>query len=65
MKKHTEEFNAPGEAWAESVDRFPDDTLLRKHGYKIHSRKNWRNPTWELGGNLVSQQIALGRIKEN
>lgn len=62
--KLTDEVEAPGTVWAEHRDRYPDDSRLRQHGYKIHSRKNGQEPIWELGGNLVPQHVALQRISE-
>jgi hypothetical protein len=41
--------------------RFAMDTLLRKHGWRIVTRK-YNNPKWEKDGIVLDEEEALGCI---
>ena len=44
---------------AEKDDRFPDDTALRKVGFRINARPKGKKPVWELAGDLFDESEAL------
>lgn len=46
-------------SWCERRDIHPLDTLLRKHGFKIHGRPRGSSPTWAKDGEVLIQEDAL------
>lgn len=46
-------------AFAETRDLHPTDILLRKHGFKIHSRPTNGVPVWSKGGFFLTQDEAV------
>lgn len=54
-----------GHAWAECLERFPQDDLLRKHGYAIARRPRGGEPVWRApDGEEVPQRKALKRVSK-
>lgn len=51
-----EDFLSPG---AGSTSRFPDDDILRLHGFTIHARPRNGQPVWRRGKKLLFQRDAL------
>lgn len=39
--------------------RFPEDQLLRQHGFKIYKRKEGEQPIWERDGRRFFESVAL------
>lgn len=62
LKKKTEEVIDTIHLFQEKENRFPLDILLRKHGYRIYSRKNNESPIWIKDKKLFHQEKALNRI---
>lgn len=54
-----------GHAFAEVVDRFPDDTRLRKAGFKIAYRPNGKEALWEKDGKLWAHSRVLELLSES
>lgn len=53
-----------GWRWAEVTERFPDDEMLRAHGYTILIRKGKEEPIWEdATGKQVSQKAAMRTVR--
>jgi hypothetical protein len=49
----------------DSTNRFSLDNILRKHGFKIHSRRGDREAVWDLQGVLFLESEALLRLNRN
>ena len=49
-------------AFQDTTGRFPLDSLLREHHYRIHSRPGAGEPTWERYGIVSVQSLALATI---
>lgn len=59
MKRH----NSASE-WREKKDRFPADSILRRHGWTIAARPE-RGPTlWRLGEEVLPENVALQRVAD-
>lgn len=51
-----------GHAFAATVNRHPEDILLREHGYRIFSRKKGRPAVWAKGARLLDHAKALEEL---
>ncbi len=49
-------------SFADRTGRFALDQLLRKHGYRIVSRRKREEPIWMKDGDRMSQSEALDRL---
>ena len=49
----------PGHAFAETRNRYPRDTRLRRAGFTIASRPKTGEPTWFLGGREFGEREAV------
>ena len=58
-KRELESLASPSQ---DHTPRFEIDQLLRKHGFKIHSRRGDKIAVWERGGELYTQNQALGEV---
>lgn len=52
------------ESWAEPRDRFPEDTILRGNGFRIHSRTSGKDPIWVKDGEFYDHMSALQQCPE-
>lgn len=59
LAKYDEDVPDTGSAWAERIDRFPLDSLLRKHGFKIHSRPRNQPARWTKDNDILVFEDAL------
>lgn len=51
---------------ADRTSRFAIDCLIRRHGYKIHTRKGLpHEPLWEKQGVVLAQSELLDTLDEN
>lgn len=48
-----------GHAFAETTDRFPLDTVLRRAGWRIHSRPSKGEAEWEKDGRMMKFSDAV------
>ncbi len=53
-----------GHPSAETRNLIPDDTLLRKHGFRVRSRPRKGPPTWSLAGKTYTEAEALALCAE-
>lgn len=48
-----------GSSFGETVDRYPKDQLLRRYGFKIHSRPAKGPVLWKREANIFTEELAL------
>lgn len=58
-KKYLDNDLPTESSWAETRDLKPLDSLLRKYGFKIHSRPRNGPATWIKDGTVLEQEDAL------
>lgn len=54
--------------WAAPAGRYPNDDLLRKHGFQIHSRVRKREnlvSSWTMNGKVYTEEEALKMVGES
>jgi hypothetical protein len=49
-------------AWKENRNLYPIDQLLRKHGFRIHSRQLGKMAVWKRGEDFYTEAEALATI---
>ncbi len=66
MSKPKEPEDDGRHPWASSVDRYPDDELLRRHGFSISIRREGSEPVWYHRGRArpVTQTEAIRMVAE-
>jgi len=61
----TQEVADAGHAFAEVVNRFPEDIRLHRAGFKIAHRPNGKEALWEKYGKLWAHSRALESLSES
>lgn len=59
VRKGSDEVEADSHPSEDSSGRFPDDQLLRHHGFHIVKRKRGHVPTWSRDGQEYTEAQAL------
>ncbi|MDE2095750.1 MAG: hypothetical protein KGL39_00715 [Patescibacteria group bacterium] len=63
IKKKVSEPKDDRHPFASNSSRFPIDDVLRKHGFRIISRRKGEQPLWERSGELYRQSEALNYLR--
>jgi len=59
MSKFPEQEHFDYHPSEDTSDRFPEDRLMRNHGFKIWSRKGNQEPEWEKRGIVYKQSQVI------
>ncbi len=51
--------------WAETRDCFPEDSILRKNGFRIYSRPRGQESLWSKEGQVYGHREALNECPEH